>query len=89
MWGCEGGRARGLGQQRREVGGGQRVGKGTHRGSDTQGTNKKRGEMDDDKKGRGRRKKATENRNERKKKKQNLPKKDIADGIFFLPPKSL
>lgn len=41
MWGSEGGRVRGSGQQRREMGG-QSVGKGTHRGSDTQGTNKKK-----------------------------------------------
>lgn len=63
--------------------GAQREGEGTHRGSDTRGTNEKRGEMDEDKKRRRKR----ENRNERKGKKS-LPKKDIADGIFFSPPKS-
>lgn len=44
------------------------MGKGTHRGSDTQGTNKKKKrEIDNDKK-RRRRKRATENSNERGKK---------------------
>lgn len=82
MWASEGGRVRGSGQQRREMGG-QSVGKGTHRGSDTQGTNKKkrrgRWTMTRKEGGGGREQRKIATRGEKK----SLPKKDIADGSLF------